>query len=213
MRRTFAISVVFMLAAGVAAAQSGPVNLCVNPNSGEVKLAKGTTCPQNQTLVTLNSDTASSRPTRTGPDPLLVVDSIGQQVGYPVDPLNGMVVRKEGGDAVLFVAPQSGFQAAPIIFFHQSADCTDDRYLQITDGQGLVFFGQVHGGAVFYTKTLDPFFQVSVPIHAYEQIPAGQDATLAGVCTPWDGGNARLGVVTTAIDPALATLVPPFQVQ
>jgi hypothetical protein len=101
---------------------------------------------------------------------------------------------------------------APINFFHSSSDCSDSRYLQIMGGQGLVFFGYVHGGAIFYTKTLDPFFNVEVPILAYEHFDAGQDATLAGRCIPWDGGAQSLGVVTTAIDPAVATFVAPLRI-
>jgi hypothetical protein len=130
-----------------------------------------------------------------------------------MDPMNATVVRKVGNDAVWFTAPASGLQSAPINFFHSSTNCTDQRYLQIAGGQGLVFFGYVHGGAIFYTKTLDPFYNVAVPIHTYEHFDAGQDATLPGQCIAWEGGVRSMGVVTTAIDPAVATFVAPLQIR
>jgi hypothetical protein len=144
----------------------------------------------------------------------MVVDANGQDVGILTDPMNGTVVRKlESGDAVWFTAPASGLPKGPINFFHSSADCSDQRYLQIMGGQGIVFFGQVHGGAIFYTKTLDPFFMVSVPVRSYEHFEAGQDATLPGTCIPWAGGNRSVGVVTTAIDQAVSAFVAPLRLR
>jgi hypothetical protein len=149
---------------------------------------------------------------RVGP---LVVDANGQEVGILTDPMNGTVVRKVGNDAVWFTAPASGIPEGPINLFHSSPTCSDERYVQIMNGggQGLVFFAQVHSGAIFYTKTLDPFFTVSVPIHAYEHFNPGQDATQAGPCIPWEGGNRSLGVVSTAIDPAVSTFVAPLRIR
>lgn len=147
---------------------------------------------------------------RNGP---LVVDANDQEVGILTDPMNAIVVRKVGDDAVWFTAPGSGVSSAPINFFHSAADCTDPRYLQIMGGQGLAYFGSLHGGAIFYTKTLDPFYTVAVTIRAYEHFDAGQDATLPGRCIPYNGGTHSLGVVTTAIDPAVATFVGPLHVR
>jgi hypothetical protein len=146
----------------------------------------------------------------------LVVDANGTEIGILTDAMNATVVRKVGvdGDAVWFTAPGSGLPAAPLYFFHSAVDCSDQRYLQITGGQGLAFFGYVHGGAVFFTKTLDPFFNVKVPVQAFEVVDAGKDATLAGKCFAFgDGAEYSLGVVTTAIDSAMATLAAPFRIR
>lgn len=144
---------------------------------------------------------------------LLVVDAAGQEVGAVTDVYNGYVVRKAGNDMVWFVAPQSGLPLASTIFFHSQPDCSGERYLQTMGGQGLAHFARVHGGAVFYTRTSDPYGAIAVPVHAYEVIGPTEDATLRGKCVPYEGGSRSLGAVTTAFDPALATLIPPFRIK
>jgi hypothetical protein len=143
---------------------------------------------------------------------LLVIDAAGQDVGYVTDVYNGYVVRKAGDDMVWFVAPSDGLPRVPTIFFHSQPNCGGERYVQTMGGQGLANFARVHGGAVFYTRTKDPYGSLAVPVQSYELVDATEDATLPGRCAAYEG-TYSLGVVTTAFDPPLATLVPPFRIK
>jgi hypothetical protein len=144
---------------------------------------------------------------------LLVIDAAGQDVGFVTDVYNGYVVRKAGNDMVWFVAPYDGLPVAPTIFFHSQPNCGGERYVQTVGGQGLAYFARVQRGVMFYTKTLDPWGALAVSVQSYELIGATEDATLPGRCIAYDGGTRSLGVVTTAFDPPLATLIPPFRIK
>jgi hypothetical protein len=85
--------------------------------------------------------------------------------------------------------------------------------MQTVGGQGMAYFARLHGGAVFYTKTLDPYGDIRIPIAALEVIGPAADATLRGRCLPYDGGVRSLGPVTTFIDPAVGTLTAPFRIR
>jgi hypothetical protein len=133
-----------------------------------------------------------------------------------LDALNAVVLRKFGNDHVWLYAPPSGFLDSGIDFYHTAEDCSDARLLFSSQGQGLIFYGQPHHGAVFYTTTTDPQGTIAVPIHAIEHFDAGQDATVPpspATCQPFDGGTMSVGPVTTATDPALSTLVAPFRIK
>jgi hypothetical protein len=144
---------------------------------------------------------------------LLVIDAAGQEVGYVTDVYNGYVVRKAGNDMVWFVAPSDGLPPASTLFFHSQPNCGGERYVQTMGGQGLANFARVHGGAVFYTRTLDPYGAIAIDVQSYELILATEDATIPGRCVNYEGGSRSLGVVTTAFDPPLATLIPPFRIK
>lgn len=212
-----------LLAAQVATAQSTTLQACVNPSSGELRMTKGGQCPPHDQLVEWNiqgppgpqgpAGPEGPAGSATSPGGLQVVDSLGQPVGTAIDPLNGLVARNVGGDWLLFLAPAAGFAPAPINFFHSAVDCSDSRYLLTTPTQGLVYFALVHGSTLFYTRTVDPLMQISVPIHAFEQVGAGQDANLLGTCTPFEGATRSMGVVTAVTDPAFGALAPPFRIQ
>ena len=155
---------------------------------------------------------ADGRPADQGG--LLVVDAAGQEVGSVTDVYNGYVVRRAGNDMVWFVAPNSGLPVAPTIFFHSEPDCGGQRYLQTMGGQALAYFARVHRGVLFYTKTSDPWGEIAIGVQSYELIPPTEDATLpARQCVPYDGRASSLGEVTTAFDPALASLIPPFRIK
>jgi hypothetical protein len=143
--------------------------------------------------------------------PLTVTDQHNQEVGIATDPFGGLVLRQVGGDNVMFQASPTGPNTGPIDFYHLAVDCTDSRYLPISGGAGFAYFAQVHQGAVFYTKTQDPTM-TPVAYHAYEHFTATQDATVPGVCLPFEGSLA-LGVVTTGSDPALAALTLPLRLR
>jgi collagen triple helix repeat protein len=148
-----------------------------------------------------------------GSNASLVVDQDGQEVGVATEPFSGLVLRHVGADAVVFFATAAGPVTASIDFFHTAVDCTDARYLGISGGAGLASFASVHGTSIFYTKTMDPNQTEQVPIRAYEHFEQNEDATLAGVCTPYDGGTASLGVVTMVNDPVLANLRLPLRIR
>jgi len=147
------------------------------------------------------------------PGGLIVVDADGREVGTLTDAHNGHVVRRAGDDMVWFVAPRTGLEATPTVFFHAQADCSGDRLLLTVGGQGLAYFARLHGSAVFYTKTLDPYNQIAIPIVAAEVIGATDDAALRGQCVAYDGGARSLGVVTSYFDPSLRALTAPFRVR
>ena len=147
------------------------------------------------------------------PGGLIVVDADGREVGTLTDAHNGHVVRRAGDDMVWFVAPRSGLEPTQTVFFHAQADCSGDRLLLTVGGQGLAYFARVHSSAVFYTKTLDPYGQIAIPIVAAEVIGPNDDAMLRGQCVPYDGGARSLGVVTSHLDPSLGALTAPFRVR
>jgi collagen triple helix repeat protein len=145
---------------------------------------------------------------------LLVVDAAGQEVGTVTDAYNGLVVRKVGDDVVWFPASYSGVVRETTIFFHLEADCGGERYFQTIGGRGLAYFGKVHGSVVFYTRILDPWRVIALPVLSYEVVEPTEDATLpAKQCVPYDGRANSLGVVTSVSDPALASLIPPFRIK
>jgi hypothetical protein len=143
----------------------------------------------------------------------MVVDAHDQPVGAVLDALNAYVVRKIGQDSVWLFAGPNGFQEAGIDFYHSAVDCSDARMIVTSSGQGLLFYAQVHSGVVFYTRIVDPLQVVAVPVHAYEHVAPGQDATQPAVCAPLEAGNQSVGVVTAVVDPTLATLATPFRIK
>jgi hypothetical protein len=154
---------------------------------------------------------ADGRPGERGG--LFVVDANGNEVGALTDVHNAYVVRRAGDDMVWFVAPQAGLPPTQTIFFHAQPDCSGERLLQTVGGQGLAYFARVHGSAVFYTKTLDPYSQIGIQIAAAEIVAPSDDATLRGQCVPYDGGRRSLGAVTTFVDPAIGALTAPFRIK
>jgi hypothetical protein len=144
---------------------------------------------------------------------LFVVDANGIEVGALTDVHNAHVVRPAGDDLVLFIAPKDGLPAARTIFFHAQENCSGERQFLSGGGQGLAYFAFVHGSAVFYTKTIDPFGAIGTRIVAAEVIEPGQDASLPGRCVPYDGGMRSTGPVTMFVDPALGGLTAPFRIR
>jgi hypothetical protein len=142
-----------------------------------------------------------------------IVDQSGQQVGIAVEAFSGILLRRVGDDAIVFFASANGFAPGAIDFYHSTADCSDSRYLPISGGAGFAYFATIRGGTAFYTKAIDSTGTVQVPILAYEHFEAADDATRPGVCTPYDGGTASLGVVTMASDPVLANLALPLRLK
>jgi Collagen triple helix repeat (20 copies) len=143
----------------------------------------------------------------------IVVDQDGQDVGVATDPFGGLVVRHVGEDAVVFFVSPAGPVTGAIDFYHATVDCSDNRYLPIAGGAGFAHFAYVHGGSVFYTKTMDPSMSVQVSIQAYEHFEQNEDAALPGTCTAMEGGAASLGVVTAVSDPVLANLRLPLRLK
>jgi hypothetical protein len=144
---------------------------------------------------------------------LVVVDAAGQHVGLLTNVFDAHVVRRAGDDMVLFIAPKAGLPATRTVFFHAEENCTGERQLPTVAGQGLAYYALVHGNALFYTKTLDPFSQIATNIVAAEVIEAGRDATLPGRCVPFAAGPRSTGPVTTFVDPALGALMAPFRIR
>lgn len=148
-----------------------------------------------------------------GNDMMTVVDQLGQEVGLATDPYSGLVLRRVGADAIVFLASPSGPSAGPIDFYHSTADCSDSRYIPIASGTGFAYFATVRGDTAFYTKAVDPTGTSQVRILAYEHFEAGENALQQGVCTPYDVGSASLGVLTTASDPLLGQLALPLHLK
>ena len=85
--------------------------------------------------------------------------------------------------------------------------------MAIQGGSGLGYFASVNGSTFFYTRTTDLAVAPQVPILAFEHFEATDDATLPGICRPMAMGTTPLGVLTTATDPALASLSLPLRVK
>src|SRR5262245_15098972 len=116
--------------------------------------------------------------------PPVVVDANGTEIGVATDPLNGAVMRRVGNDTVTFSASPNGpwSELESIEFFYTTPDCSGPRYIDTWYAGGLAYVGHIHNGVLFYTKTLDPFGVVQVPVGSSERFDAGQDATQPGVC-------------------------------
>jgi hypothetical protein len=112
---------------------------------------------------------------------------------------------------VVFYASAAGPTAAHLDFYHATADCSDGRYVVIQGGSGLAYFAWVRGGKLFYSRTTDPAVAPQMPILAFEHFEVTDDATLPGVCRQVAMGTLPLGVLTTATDPALASLSLPLR--
>jgi hypothetical protein len=141
---------------------------------------------------------------------LVVVDAADHEVGVLADVMQGVVARHAGDDVVLFYAPKAGITVGPTYFFHEAEDCNDVRLMRAGGGHGLAYGAMVHGSAIIYTKELNPTPRT---VLAYEMIAAGQDATLPGTCTAYDGGSMMTGEVTTFVDRALGALRAPFRIR
>jgi hypothetical protein len=113
----------------------------------------------------------------------------------------------------VFFASTADPTAAPIDVDHSIADCSDSRYVTIQGGSGFAYFASVRGGTFFYTRTTDPAGAPQVPILAFEHFEVTDDPTRPGVGRPLAMGTAPLGVVTTATDPALASLSLPLRLK
>ena len=113
---------------------------------------------------------------------------------------------------VLFIAPASGLPTGQTYFFHSQSDCSDERRLPSGSGQGLAYGAIVHGNALFYTRTLDPYGAIATNVMAAEMIAPDHDATLPGVCVAYERVMST-GPVTTFVDPALGALTPPLRIR
>jgi Collagen triple helix repeat (20 copies) len=143
---------------------------------------------------------------------LVVVDAAGQEVGVLASVLEGLVARRAGDDMVLFVAPASGLPTGRTYFFHTQSDCSDERQLPSGSGQGLAYGAIIHGNALLYTKTLDPYGAIATNVVAAEMIEPGQDATQSGECIAYERVMST-GPVTTFVDPALGSLMAPLRIR
>jgi collagen triple helix repeat protein len=142
---------------------------------------------------------------------LAVVDDSDTYVGTVIEPFNAVVARKAGKDTVWFMAPPTGIVDFGVDFYHNDAGCGDTRMLPPSAGQGLVFFGTVHNGVVYYTKSIDMSTMVSYV--AYEHFAPGEDASLPGRCLPLEPGSMPLGPAESSADPVLATLKLPLRIK
>jgi hypothetical protein len=143
------------------------------------------------------------------------------EVGIVIEPFVGLLLRREGADAIMFNVGPGGPATGPFDIYHTDSACTSPRYLAFyAGGAGFAYFpAVVHNGAVFYTKALDPNAGTTVaPIVAVEHFGPTDDALLTGPCTPLvvDPMNpppATFGVVTGVSDQQLATLVLPLRLK
>jgi hypothetical protein len=126
--------------------------------------------------------------------------------------MTGLLTRKFGDDLVVLQATPLGFVQTPIVYFYTSNDCSGQRYLENRNGAGFAFAGQVSGGAVVYSRLVDPYLQVGLTALSYEALEPNQDPDQRGTCTEY-GALMSMGPVTVVRDPAVAALVPPFEVQ
>jgi len=125
---------------------------------------------------------------------------------------SGLLVRRLDKDAIVFFASVNGPSAAPIDFYHATADCSDGRYLPISGGAGFAYFASVRGGTAFYTKTVDPAAAAQVSIVTSEHFEANEDPTQHGACNA-AADPGPVGPLTTASDSALMNLTLPLRIK
>ena len=105
----------------------------------------------------------------------LVIDANGIEIGVATDPLNGWVMRRVGSDVVGFAASPNGpwSELEPIEFFYTTTDCSGPRYLDTWYAGGLAYVAHIHNRVLFYTKTLDPYGLVQLPVGSSERFAPG----------------------------------------
>jgi len=148
----------------------------------------------------------------SGPGALVLVDSLDQTVGVPLDVRQATVARQFGSDWVALPVTAIGFPHGSITFFHTSSDCSGARYLMNDNAAGIVFAGQLHATTVVYTRIVDPTRSMITLVGSFETVGPNEDLAAAGACTPYSG-YLPVGPAITVTDPALATIVPPFHLK
>lgn len=83
------------------------------------------------------------------------------------------------------------------------------------NGAGLVFFAQVHGSQLAYTRLVDPGYTVGLVAKSIEVVAPSQDMTAPGTCyqQPENEAAQSMGVAVIANDPTVGSLVAPFRIQ
>lgn len=144
-----------------------------------------------------------------------VVDVNGVALGTLIDGFNGVVMRQVGPDKVVFATSAVGVTAPSITFLHTSDDCSGPRYLPNQNGAGLLFYAQVSGAQLTYSRLVDPNYSVQLVARSIEAMNPGQDLTQPGMCYPQPDANSpqSMGVAVIANDPALGAVVAPFHVE
>jgi hypothetical protein len=129
------------------------------------------------------------------------------------DLATGLLARQIGSDTVLLQATPFGFAQTPLVFFFESTDCSGQRHLENRNGAGFAYAGQVSGGAVVYTRLVDPFLTVSLVARSYEALAVDQDPDQRGACTEFGGATMSMGPAVVVRDPAVSALAAPFRLR
>lgn len=145
---------------------------------------------------------------------LSVVDLNGVSIGQPVDALNGLVLRTVGTDKVLLQVTANGVAQSSITFVHTTADCSGPRQLPNMNNAGLVYFAQVNGSTIVYTRLVDPSYSVALMTRGIETMAPGQSLATRGQCAALPRPYAQsMGEAVIVDDPALGGLVAPLRVE
>lgn len=144
-----------------------------------------------------------------------MVDANGAPVGTLLDGYNGGVMRQVGPDRVYFQAAAAGLPVPTVNFLHTSPDCSGPRYLPNQNGAGLLFYAQVSGSQLVYTRLVDPGYNVALVAKSIEAMTPGGDFTAPGTCYPQPDSESQqsMGVAVIANDPSVGALVAPFRVE
>lgn len=144
-----------------------------------------------------------------------VVDANGVVLGTMLDGYNGWVMRQVGDDRLLLQTTAAGLPSAMISFLHTSDDCSGPRYLNNANGAGLLFYAQVSGSQVAFTRLVDPGYAVALVPRSIEAMMPGQDLNAPGQCVPQPGSDSpqSMGLAVIVSDPELGAAVAPFRVQ
>lgn len=146
---------------------------------------------------------------------LTLVDANGATVGTLLDGYNGGVMRQVGPDRVYFQATAAGMPVSVVNFLHTSLDCSGPRYLPNQNGAALLFYAQVNGSQLVYTRLVDPGHSVGLVAKSIEAMTPGQDFTAPGTCYPQPDSESpqSMGAAVIANDPSVGTLVAPFRIE
>jgi len=150
---------------------------------------------------------------------LRVIDSNGVDVGVTVPPTPGVretvVALNVNSDWVSVYVTREGFSgptlpAERFRFFHESADCSDPRYIATDDSLGVApffaYYVKINASNLFYET--GPI--VGRIVRAIETFSNGADLSQRGNCELYPPELISAGDPIKRIDLSTLGLVPPF---
>jgi len=132
-----------------------------------------------------------------------VVDANLQPVGFLLETLKGLVIRRNGDDWISFNVNTKGFVQSRLTFYYKLSNCGGTRYIGTDNGVALAYVTLFNGSVGWYSKMVD---KVAQPVVSMEVFEIGQTV---GTCSPY-AASPNIG---EAIPVDLTALAPNFRIQ